>query len=276
MVRRPAASLLVGLGALLAAIVVAVAIGDTTGSGFAGTAAGVPRPAFEIRGDPIVISQFSLTTLHDKETLDRVEEARVSVFDRCMADRGFVESPTGDSDSEVDQYAVAFEAAAYGPDAWEAGPPVVRLPDGTTMADGVVWQPGSCAYAQDEAFGVDPYLREALRLRMMFLRLSADQGTTEDPDFSQFYAKWKQCSGSEDKLALLEALDPVSSSTGDHRPGRRAGSAERVCLTDELRSELSQLRGLHHARVAEANLEIVDAWVDLVDTQAARVASSAD
>ena len=274
MVWRRATSLLAGLGALTTALVAVVAVGIAVGSGSAGSSADMPPPAFEIRGKSIVIGQFSLTTLHDRATLDQIEEARVDVFDQCMADRGFVESPTGDSDAGVDQYSLAFEAAAYGPDAWEVGPPVVHLPDGTTTADGVVWQPGSCAYAQDDAFGIDPHLREALRVRLMTLRSSADQATIEDPAFDHFFEQWRECSGSDDKIALLEALDPVSWTTGDVRPGRRAGSAERGCVTDGARSELSQIRGLHHARVAEANLQVVEAWIDLVDGQAAAVATS--
>ena len=259
------------------AVLVAVPAGVLAVAAFASssrTAAERPAPRPEVRGATMNADEFSLSSLHDRATLDAIEEARVDVFDTCMAERGFEHSPTADPDVGRDAHTLAFEAAAYGPDAWELGPPTVKLPDGTTTSDGVVWQPGSCAFEQDAQFGTDPHLREALRYRIMILEIEADQATVGDPDFGTLFRAWTECSGNSDVTALLEALDPVDDGAGEIRPGRLAGSPERTCVTAKMRLSLTEIRGRHHAWAAEDNQAVVEAWVNMIDRQAEAVKDS--
>ncbi len=235
------------------------------------TSAERPAPQLEVRGTTVDADEFSLGALHDRATLDAIEEARVNVFDTCMAERGFEHSPTADPDAGEDAYTLAFEAAAYGPDAWELGPPTVKLPEGTTTSDGVVWQPGSCAFEQDAQFATDPHMREALRYRIMMLEIEANQATVDDSRFAPLLKAWTECNGNGDATALLEALDPADDRPGRIRPGRLAGSPERTCVTAETRSALAEIRGRHHAWAAEDNHEVIEAWVDMIDRQAVAV-----
>lgn len=224
-------------------------------------------PHVQIRGESVHVDGFSLSTLYSRATLRALDEVRSEIFDECMAAIGFIDSPTADPDDGPDPYTLAFEGAAYGQDAWEIGPPVVELPDGTRTTDGLVWQPGSCAYAQDADLGTDPHLREALRYRIMVMSAEADQRTVDDARFKPLFENWASCSGSSDAYAFLEALEPADSATGDVRQGRRPGSVERECVDGELAREAANLRGRQHMFLADDNEAIVAAWIDLIDRQ---------
>jgi hypothetical protein len=246
------ASWLSGVCALCLAL---VGCGDTNQSSSA--ALSTSEVEVMVRGHLVDVNSFSLTRLHSPGELDALESARQAIFDGCMADRGFAEPPRDMSETET-EYELAYEQAAFGVDALEVGPPVVRLPDGTTTPGGLAVQPDGCAFEQDAKLGADPYLREALRYRMMEIRGDADAAAIADERFDPIFERWESCTGNTDGWGLLRALDSPSSNPA-------------ACVGQDELEQLIALRGHHHAQAAATHPEIVEAWIELTDTELANI-----
>jgi hypothetical protein len=246
------ASWLSGVCALWLAL---VACGDTNQRSSAALTAS--QVEVTVRGQLVDVDSFSLTRLHSPGELDALESARQAIFDACMADRGFAEPPRDMSETET-VYELAYEQAAFGVDAWDVGPPLIRLPDGTMTSGGLAAQPDGCAFEQDAQLGTDPHLREALRYRMMEIRSDADAAAIADERFAPILGQWESCTGHTDGWGLLRAIDSPSSNPV-------------ACLGDDELEQLISLRGHHHAQAAATHPEIVAAWIELTDTELANI-----
>lgn len=217
-------------------------------------------PTIPIRGAAANPDTFSLTTLQDPDDRALVESAREAVFDACMVEKGFT-TPPG---PEQSGYTAAYYLAATGEDLSSTTPPplqTIELPDGSTSELGTSWTPETCRYRAYLEFGVEPLLREALRLKMWTLQIQADSAAADG--LSSVASEWATCLGG-DSADPQDLLNTIDGGVSAHSP---YGQDADACLTDEMRAEAIRIRAGEHLRVAAENDEIVEAWVKVIDTE---------
>lgn len=253
----------------------AVAVGGMYAGAARLAQANDPAPSYILRGAPAEPSTFSLTGLQEPEVRRTIELARQGAFDDCMANKGFPAPPADGADGPPSAYALAYLEAAIGDDGSSTPPPVrvIRLPDDSTYEISTTWQPESCWYrAFNEVGGIDPFYREALRQKISILTFEADSRTTKLPGFGDILDLWASCAGQRDADVhdLLSTLDPIVGPE-DPRTSSQVVTKARSCV-GPVYDDVTSLRAEAHLAVAARNTALVDAWVNVLDTEAAAVA----
>lgn len=243
---------------------------------WAGTSWAQEQPAdFSLRGQPADPKTFALATLYSPTQRAELDAIRGAAFDSCMNVRGFKEPPA-EADSaeaktaEAKLYEQRFAMAATGDDLTRSVPPPpqkVRLPDGSTTEVDVTWTKDTCMYAAFARLGSDAIYREALRMRIMMLRIQADTETGES--LQDVVSNWKSCVGLDQAniFDVLRTIDGEPTHAG-------APPIDKSCLSGGEISQIREVRAQHNLAVAAANKEVVDAWVSLVDKELAAARSS--
>ena len=241
---------LAAVGGAVAAVLVVVQASSSSGG-----------PTIVVRGQVADPETFSLTTLQSQADRDLVQSAQQSQFQVCMRARGFEEAPEPESDAYN-----AYARAAYGDDG-DARPPqpqTVPIAPGVEREIRIDWTPDTCAFQSYETLGVDPIQAQALWLAIQELQVKADIASADE--LGSALTDWGECLGvsDPDAFTLFRTLDGRDLS---HSP---YGQESTGCLSAGIAQSARGVRAREHIQMAASNEAIVQAWIELLDTEASK------
>lgn len=245
---------------LIGPIIVLVAIFGAAALVNGWSASDPPSPRLLVRGTPVDMETFSLSTLQAPQDRDSVQSTRRELFATCMRQKGFNEPPREEAGAYADAYGLA--AAGDDPSVTKPPPPrTIEIAPGTAAEVRTTWTPDTCFYRSYAELGVDPLVYEALRMRITGFINRAD--AEAESALSSIASEWGDCFGERDALAkdLLNVID------GDSLERVPRGAEAVRCASEEMRAKAVRIRAPYHVEIARNNQEIVDAWVRLLETE---------
>lgn len=241
-------------------VAIGVVITASAAGGWARAGAGDRTEPVIVRGEAASRDNFSFRQLHHVGDVQRLDEERAAVYDGCLRERGFNPNEVRATDGPGAVEDSAFSEAAIGDDGTATSPAAhyVLLPDGDHFTIYATWSRDSCIYKSFEAFGSEPFEREALRQIIQQLTAEADTAAVSTPRFRQAFEDWRACAGSAaSEMDLLLAIDAVH--------GRKRSTP--ACMTSQIQRDVSRERSNAHYEAASRNHEVVARWVEVVDQE---------